>query len=125
MPTYEYLCPDCGVVEALQSMRDAPLTTCPTCGKAKVTRLVSGGAGVIFKGSGFWETDYNRGKDYTSRAKQDAGGDKPKAPEAAKGGDAGKEAKPAAPQPKPEPKPQPKPAPAPAPSSSPKPGGKP
>lgn len=60
MPTYEYLCPACGVVEALQSMRDAPLTVCPQCGVEPVTRMVSRGAGVIFKGSGFWETDYNR-----------------------------------------------------------------
>jgi putative FmdB family regulatory protein len=95
MPTYEYLCPACGVVEALQSMRDAPLTLCPACGKEPVTKLVSAGAGVIFKGSGFWETDYNRGKDYGTAAKKDtataptpsgtggatAAADKPPAPE--------------------------------------------
>ena len=108
MPTYEYLCPACGVVEALQSMRDAPLTVCPQCGKEAVTKLVSAGAGVIFKGSGFWETDYNRGKDYGSKAKSESATGTAKAPA---------DSKPAAPDPKPAP------ATAPAPSASPK-GGK-
>ena len=49
------------------------LTKCPQCKKAKVTRLLSGGAGVIFKGSGFWETDYNRSSDYKSKEKADSG----------------------------------------------------
>jgi putative FmdB family regulatory protein len=103
MPTYEYLCPACGVVEALQSMRDAPLTLCPACGKEQVTKLVSAGAGVIFKGSGFWETDYNRGKDYGTAAKKDVS----TAPAASGTG----AAKPPAPEPKPALKPE---APAPA-----------
>lgn len=60
MPTYEYACSACGIVEAFQSMREDPLTICPTCKKRKVHRIVSLGSGVIFKGSGFWETDYNR-----------------------------------------------------------------
>jgi putative FmdB family regulatory protein len=76
MPTYEYACESCGVVEALQSMRDKPLTECPACHKPGVTRLISGGGGVIFKGDGFWETDYNRSADYKKKAK---------APEAATG----------------------------------------
>jgi putative FmdB family regulatory protein len=59
MPTYEYACPACGIVEAFQSMREDPLTVCPACKKRKVHRIVSRGAGVIFKGSGFWETDYH------------------------------------------------------------------
>lgn len=61
MPTYEYECPSCqDVVEAFQSMRDAPLTHCPKCGKPGVKRLIGRGAGIIFKGSGFYETDYRR-----------------------------------------------------------------
>lgn len=72
MPTYEYACPTCGIVEAFQSIRDAALTTCPQCEKSPVTRMVSLGGGVIFKGSGFWETDYNRSKDYKDKTKDAA-----------------------------------------------------
>lgn len=61
MPTYEYACRACAeVFEVFQSMRDAPLTTCPKCGQQTVKRLVGRGAGIIFKGSGFYETDYKR-----------------------------------------------------------------
>jgi putative FmdB family regulatory protein len=68
MPTYEYSCSTCAeVFEVFQSMRDAPLTSCPKCGQATVKRLVGRGAGIIFKGSGFYETDYKR-----SAAKPDA-----------------------------------------------------
>ena len=61
MPTYEYLCQKCGkTFEVFQSMKEAPLKIC-TCGKkGKVKRLVGSGAGIIFKGSGFYETDYRR-----------------------------------------------------------------
>ncbi len=61
MPTYEYRCEKCGITfEMFQSMRDAPLKVC-TCGKkGKVKRLIGRGAGIIFKGSGFYETDYRR-----------------------------------------------------------------
>lgn len=69
MPTYEYECPRCGVIEVLQSMKDPTLTVCPQCRKRKVVKLVSRGAGVIFKGDGFWETDYNRSKDYSAKQK--------------------------------------------------------
>src|SRR2546423_11531936 len=63
MPTYEYACPKCGhTFELFQSMNDAPLTKCPKCGKTGLKRLVGGGAGLIFKGSGFYITDYkNKG----------------------------------------------------------------
>ncbi len=71
MPTYEYACPTCGIVEAYQSIKDNALKKCPACKKQKVTRLVSLGGGVIFKGSGFWETDYNRSSDYASRTKSE------------------------------------------------------
>ena len=72
MPTYEYACPTCGLVEAFQSIKDDAHKKCPKCKKQKVTRLVSLGGGVIFKGSGFWETDYNRSSDYTSRSKSES-----------------------------------------------------
>ena len=58
MPTYEYECLDCGVdFEAFQKMSDSVLEECPQC-KGKVRRMISSGAGLIFKGSGFYATDY-------------------------------------------------------------------
>jgi putative FmdB family regulatory protein len=61
MPTYEYECSACSYVfEALQSMTEPKLTNCPECGKDKLARLIGSGSGVIFKGSGFYETDYKR-----------------------------------------------------------------
>ena len=60
MPTYDYRCLECGhPFEAFQSMTDKPLKKCPLCA-GKVKRLIGTGAGVIFKGSGFYETDYKR-----------------------------------------------------------------
>jgi putative FmdB family regulatory protein len=57
MPTYDYECTSCGYTfEVFQSMSDDPLKKCPECGK-KVQRLIGGGVGVIFKGSGFYVTD--------------------------------------------------------------------
>src|SRR5258708_7202426 len=74
MPTYEYACPTCGIVEVFQSIKEDALKKCPQCKKAKVQRMVSVGAGVIFKGTGFWETDYNRSADYNKKkSKEDAG----------------------------------------------------
>ena len=63
MPTYEYACQKCGhQFEQFQSMRDEPLKKCPKCGKTGVKRLLGTGAGLIFKGSGFYITDYkNKG----------------------------------------------------------------
>ncbi len=59
MPTYEYACPKCGhQFEQFQSMRDEPLKKCPKCKKTGVKRLLGTGAGLIFKGSGFYITDY-------------------------------------------------------------------
>ncbi|MDY7026870.1 MAG: FmdB family zinc ribbon protein [Spirochaetota bacterium] len=61
MPTYDYECTECGhTFEYFQSMSDEPLSVCPNCG-GKVKRLIGGGMGIIFKGSGFYVTD-NRGK---------------------------------------------------------------
>jgi putative FmdB family regulatory protein len=69
MPTYEYACPKCGMFDLFQSMKDAPLTKCPTC-RSKVKRQIGTGAGVIFKGSGFYQTDY-RSDNYRKSAKSD------------------------------------------------------
>ncbi|MDD4956524.1 MAG: zinc ribbon domain-containing protein [Candidatus Omnitrophica bacterium] len=58
MPTYEYECEKCGGhFEKFQSMTDEPVKTCPDCG-GKAKRLVSPGSGIIFKGKGFYQTDY-------------------------------------------------------------------
>jgi putative FmdB family regulatory protein len=86
MPTYEYSCEKCGKnFEVFQSMRDEPFRECPkdNCqlpewGQGKVKRLLGTGAGIIFKGSGFYITDY-RSKSYQEAAKKDA-------PAAASGG---------------------------------------
>ena len=60
MPTYEYECEKCGnKFEAFQQMIDKPLSKCPSCG-SKPKRLISAGAGFIFKGSGFYATDYRK-----------------------------------------------------------------
>ena len=59
MPTYSYLCGACEArVEFFQSMREGPKRKCPQCGRLKLQRQIGGGAGFIFKGSGFYETDY-------------------------------------------------------------------
>jgi putative FmdB family regulatory protein len=79
MPTYEYVCTKCGgQFEAFQSMRDDALTSCPKdkClqkrwGKGKVKRSLGSGAGLIFKGSGFYITDY-RSEGYKQAAKKDS-----------------------------------------------------
>jgi len=87
MPTYEYACEKCGRnFKLFQSMKDKPLTTCPKdrCaqkrwGKGKVTRLLGTGAGLIFKGSGFYITDY-RSDGYKAAAKKDSDAGKPATP---------------------------------------------
>ena len=59
MPTYEYQCEKCGrKLEKFQSMTAPVLRKCPKCGKSSLKRLIGAGAGVIFKGSGFYQTDY-------------------------------------------------------------------
>ncbi|MGE5308859.1 MAG: FmdB family zinc ribbon protein [Deltaproteobacteria bacterium] len=59
MPNYDYECKKCGVFEVFQSMTAKPLTACPKC-KGRVKRLIGPGAGIIFKGSGFYCTDYKK-----------------------------------------------------------------
>ncbi len=62
MPTYDYRCRRCDHrFEAFQSITADPLTKCPRCGKQSLERLIGAGAGIIFKGSGFYVTDYKRG----------------------------------------------------------------
>ena len=71
MPTYEYECSKCeNLFEVFQSMTDERIKKCPECG-GKVSRLFGTGAGIIFKGSGFYETDY-RSNGYQSDAKKDS-----------------------------------------------------
>ena len=71
MPTYDYACSACGHrFEEFQSITADALKKCPACKKAKLERLIGGGAGVIFKGSGFYQTDY-RPSTYASDAKKD------------------------------------------------------
>jgi putative FmdB family regulatory protein len=61
MPTYQYECGACDhAFEILQSMMDKRLKKCPQCGEHKLHRLIGAGSGIIFKGSGFYETDYKK-----------------------------------------------------------------
>jgi putative FmdB family regulatory protein len=70
MPTYDYECEACGhAFERYQEMKDRKLRTCPRCKKPRLRRLVGRGAGLIFKGSGFYETDYKRAKSPPSESK--------------------------------------------------------
>jgi len=72
VPTYDYLCEACGHrFEEFQSMTAKVLRKCPACSKNKLERLIGAGAGVIFKGSGFYQTDYRPGS-YAADAKADA-----------------------------------------------------
>lgn len=84
MPNYDYECLKCGKrFEVFQSMNDPKLTDCPeeTCDGA-VKRLLGTGGGIIFKGSGFYQTDY-RSSSYQEGAKKDSGAGKSEAPAAA------------------------------------------
>lgn len=80
MPTYEYQCPEGHAFDKFQKMTDKPRAKCPTCGKT-ATRKISGGAALVFKGSGFYITDYGKDgkKDQRKQAppegsKSDSGG---------------------------------------------------
>ncbi len=73
MPTYEYQCEDCGhAFELFESINASKVKTCPSCGN-KARRLIGAGAAVIFKGGGFYQTDY-RSKDYQQKAEAEKEG---------------------------------------------------
>lgn len=98
MPTYEYKCKNCShLFEQFQSMKDAPLRKCPECGKNALERLIGTGAAILFKGSGFYQTDY-RTESYKAGEKAATGA-------ASGGSSSGGDAKPADAAPKSEPKP--------------------
>ncbi|QOI99571.1 MAG: zinc ribbon domain-containing protein [Phycisphaeraceae bacterium] len=72
MPTYEYRCSACGhEFEEFQSMTAKPLKACPSCGKKALVRLIGTGAALVFKGSGFYQTDY-RSESYKKAAKAES-----------------------------------------------------
>ena len=72
MPTYEYECRSCHRrFERLQSFAAKPVSVCPKCGKRSVKRLISSGAGLLFKGSGFYATDY-RSSGYKKQASEES-----------------------------------------------------
>ena len=75
MPTYDYVCKECGHrFERFQKMSDGNLRKCPECGERKLKRLMGIGAGVIFRGSGFYETDYKRKTGSNGRARTSTNG---------------------------------------------------
>ena len=78
MPTYEYECDACGhAFEQFQSITAAPIKKCPICKKSRVRRLIGRGAGIIFKGSGFYQTDYRSdGYNKSAAAEKPASGEK-------------------------------------------------
>jgi putative FmdB family regulatory protein len=76
MPTYGYVCEQCGhEFDAFQSITAGPLRKCPQCGKASLKRLIGTGAGILFKGSGFYCTDY-RSEGYKKAAETETGSKK-------------------------------------------------
>ena len=73
MPTYDYKCQACGHDwELFQSMKDPHVKSCPKCKKRKAKRLLGLGAGIIFKGTGFYETDYKKKTPGKKEAKSDS-----------------------------------------------------
>jgi len=101
MPTYDYRCDACGhTFEEFQSMNDKPFKKCPQCKKSKLVRLFGAGAAIIFKGTGFYQTDY-RSESYKSAAKADSKPSESSAPAksetSASGDTSSAAAKPAAP----------------------------
>lgn len=86
MPTYDYVCDGCGhAFELFQSMTDSVKKTCPECGKKKLRRLIGAGGAIVFKGSGFYKTDY-RSESYKKGAAADSGGGKSESKKSDSGG---------------------------------------
>jgi putative FmdB family regulatory protein len=113
MPTYEYECTACGHrFDELQSFSEAALTKCPKCKKNKLQRLFGGGGAIIFKGGGFYETDYRRAGEKADKGEAPAETLKPETKAETKSDT------------KPDSTPAPAPAPAPAAASDPKPAAK-
>lgn len=84
MPTYDYLCDACEhSFEEFQSISAKPLKKCPECGRPKLKRLIGTGAGILFKGSGFYETDY-RSDSYKQAAKKESESAQPEANQSTK-----------------------------------------
>ncbi|HVS08493.1 MAG TPA: FmdB family zinc ribbon protein [Planctomycetota bacterium] len=110
MPTYEYRCSACGAeMEIFQSITEAPKRKCPECGARKLGRKIGAGAGFLFRGSGFYQTDYRSESYRKAEAGEKDGGAKPAEP--AQGSDDGKADGKAGEKPaKPEPEAKPKPA---------------
>ena len=80
MPSYDYKCRECGYTfEEFQSMKDELLTICPSCGKPALKRLMAGGVGMIFKGSGFYLTDYKKTGSSSSSSSSSSSGTAPAA----------------------------------------------
>ena len=81
MPTYEYVCGACDHEwEEFQSIKAKPTRKCPECGKSKAERIISAGGGIIFKGSGFYQTDYRsesykKGASAAKKAKESSSSD--------------------------------------------------
>ncbi len=82
MPTYDYKCPKCGnQFELFQKITEPAEAPCPKCGTT-AKRLISGGHGIVFKGSGFYETDYKRPSEKAKHKKKEEGGSKSDTPQA-------------------------------------------
>ena len=72
MPTYEYKCTICNYhFEAFQSIKDSPLGQCPDCKRDSLKRIISGGAGLIFRGEGFYITDYKKNNNKKLESKKE------------------------------------------------------
>jgi putative FmdB family regulatory protein len=89
VPTYDYVCAACGhALEVFQSMSEAPKKKCPACKRPKLERRIGAGAGFLFKGSGFYLTDY-RSKAYTEAAQKERGAAGAKSEGSPSGGSSG------------------------------------
>ena len=91
MPTYDYECGNCGhTFDEFQSMSDDPLKKCPKCGKQSLKRLIGGGLGVIFKGSGFYSTDTRSSSSSSSDSTGKSSGTKSSGSDTSSKSDSGK-----------------------------------